>query len=153
MTKVPRAFFLLFSAVLLFSGAARAVKPQAPITVSCDTKSHQNFIYTAECRVEVNGEIIPDYVRISTMQDKGTLIARYKPENTNGIGKWTIVFEAREQKPFPVLFDVHYPEGTVIRAAGMYDPYGVMAKRKDSVPLGVVRDKKDGGGVKEYPSN
>lgn len=153
MTKVSRALLFLVPALMLFSGAARAVKPQAPVTVSCDTTGHQDFVYTAECRVAVNGDHIPDYVRISAMQDKGTLIAKYKPENSNGIGKWIIVFEVRGQKPLPVLFDVHYPDGTVIRAVGTYDPHGVMAKRKDSHPLGVVKDKKNGGGVKEYPSN
>lgn len=153
MTNPLRALFLLVSILVLVPGAARAVKPQAPVTVNCETIGHKEFVYTAECRVEVNGEHIPDYVRMSAVQDKGTLIAKYKPENANGMGKWIIVFEARGQKPLPVLFDVHYPDGTVIRATGLYDPYGVMAKQKNATPLGVVKEKQDGGGVREYPSD
>ena len=132
---------------------AYAVKPQPPVTVACQTVENKAFVYTAECSVEAHGDHIPANVRISSMQDKGTLIAKYKAENPNGIGKWTIVFEAREQKPLPVYFDALYKDGTTIRVTGLYDPYGVLTKKQSSAPAGIVKGTKNGDNVKEYPSN
>lgn len=145
---------LLFAAAILAAAVpAYAVKPQPPITAVCNTVDQKGFVYTAECRVEAHGDHIPAGVNLSSVQDKGTLIAKYSAEVTNGIGKWTIVFEAHEKKPLPIYFDAHYPDGTTIRATAIYDPYGVLTKPKSDAPAGVVKGKKDGGGVKEYPSN
>lgn len=144
-----RLFFA--AAILAVAVPAYAVKPQPPVSVVCNTVDHQGFVYTAECRVEAHGDHIPASVVLSSVQDKGTLIAKFSAETTNGIGKWSIVFEAHEQKPLPVYFDARYPDGTTIRVTVIYDPYGVLAKPK-SAPAGVVKGNK-GGGVKEYPSN
>ncbi len=148
-----RLLSLSAAAIIMFAAPAHAVKPQPPVTVVCSTVSNKDFVYTAECLVESHGDRIPAHVSLTSMQDKGTLIAKYNTAATNGLGKWTIVFEAHEQKPLPVYFDVHYPDGTVIRATGIYDPYGVLAKPKSIAPSGVVNKKNGVGGVKEYPSN
>lgn len=146
-----RLFFA--AAILALAVPAYAVKPLPPVTAVCNTVDQKGFVYTAECRVEVHGEHIPASVNLSSMQDKGTLIAKYSAEVTNGIGKWTIVFEAHEKKPLPVYFDARYPDGTTIRVSAIYDPYGVLTKPKPDAAIGVVKGNKGGGGVKEYPSN
>ncbi len=148
-----RHLFFSAVAILALMAPAYAVKPQAPVTVVCSTVDQKGFVYTAECHVEAHGDHFPADVRISSLQDKGTLIVKYNSENTSGLGKWIIVFEVHEQKPLPVLFDVHYPDGTMIRATAIYDPLGMLTKPKTGAPAGVIKGKKGGGGVKEYPSN
>lgn len=150
--KNNRRSFFAAAVIFALAGSAHAVKPQPPVTVVCDTVEAKGATFQAACTITVSGSP-PAYVRLDVAQDKGTLITKSQAESANGIGKWIIVFEAREQKPIPVLFDAHYPDGTSIRAVGIYDPYGVLAKRKTEIPAGVVKDKKDGGKVKEYPSN
>ncbi len=154
MTPVNvRQLFLAAAVIFVLAVPAHAVKPQPPVTVVCTTVDHKEFVYTAECLVVAHGDRTPANVALTPLQDEGTLIAKYHTEAAHGLGKWTIVFEAREKKPLPVYFDVHYPDGSVIRAIGMYDPYGVLAKTKSVAPSGVVGKKKGSGGIKEYPSN
>lgn len=147
-----RRMFFAVAAILSLAAPVHAVKPQPPVTVVCDTVGAKGDTFHAACTVAVSGPP-PVSVRLAAAQDKGTLITSSQAESANGIGKWTIVFEAHGQKPIPVLFDAHYPDGTSIRVVGTYDPYGVTANQKALIPAGVVKDKKGGGKVKEYPSN
>ncbi|MBI5637454.1 MAG: hypothetical protein HZA03_05730 [Nitrospinae bacterium] len=150
--KNNRRSFFAAAVIIALAGSAHAVKPQPPVTVVCDTVEAKGAAFQAACTIAVSGPP-PVSVRLAAAQDKGTLITSSQAESASGIGKWVIVFEAHGQKPIPVLFDAHYPDGTSIRVVGTYDPYGVTAKQKALVPAGVVKDKKGGGKVKEYPSN
>ncbi len=140
-------------AILALAVPAFAVKPQPPVAAVCATVDQKGFVYTAECRVETHGDHIPAHVRVSATQEQGTLIVKSQAQSANGIGKWTIVFEAHEQKPIPVYFDANYPDGTTTHVTAIYDPHGVLTKPKTGVPTGVVKENKGGGKVKEYPSN
>ncbi len=145
------AGLLALALAFAFVPAAYAVKPKPPVTVKCITTGNQAFIYEADCTVAANGPQLPVYVRLSTMQDNSTKIAKYEQKASNGIGVWHFVIEARDQKPYSILFDAYYPDGTLVRAVAVYDPYKVL--KKPNLPAGVVKQKKEGGAVKEYPSN
>ncbi len=136
---------LLAALVLLLLGmpdAAWAVKPSAPVSVECVTVSSAGRVYRAECNLLVVAQPSPESVRLGTLQGPVVVTDALSP-GPQGIGKWIITFDFKEQKAVTIPFEISYMGGAKMNIGVVYDPFNSLSKKTDPM-LGVVSKGKNG---------
>jgi hypothetical protein len=138
------------AALLCVAQGAFAIKPSAPVSITCATVSSSGRVYRAECDVQSIAEPPPESARMEPLSDPTVAVTESISPGPRGMGKWIIVLDFKEQKAVNIPFEINYPGGMKMRVGAIYDPFQA-SKNKTEPLMGVVTDGKSGK-VREFLS-